>query len=263
MMRKLLKYWFYTYCPGFVGTFPYFGIKVHFPKGSLSFKAACQQGIFEADNVAVLRSLIEPDSYMFDVGANIGLMAIPVLCAEPTCRVISFDPSINVLPCLRRTVKESRFGDRWNLIEKAVGASSGAISFSLSSQANSLFDGIRPTQRVESTSQVQVEMTTLDEVWQQIGSPRLSLIKIDVEGAESGVLQGADQCLRAERPFVLLEWNRQNLAAYDCPPSFILKFASEMGYEVLAVPGLHAVKTEIQLKVHMAFSENFLLAPKD
>ncbi len=262
MIREHIKYWLYGKCPGFAGSFPYFGAKVYFPKNSLSFKAACQQGIFEADNVTVMRALVEPESCMFDVGANIGLMAIPVLVSEPQCRVISFDPSANVLPSLRKTMAGSPFGDRWTLVEKAVGASPGTITFTLSSQANSLFDGIRPTQRVASAVQVQVEMTTLDVVWNDLGCPRVSMIKIDVEGAESEVLRGAVECLRAERPFVLLEWNRQNLAAYECPQDFILKFAHEAGYEVMTVPGLNKVENANQLKVHMAFTENFLLSPQ-
>ncbi len=62
---------------------------------------------------------------------------------------------------------------------------------------------------------------------------------------------------------MLLEWNRQNLSAYECPSSFILTFAQEMNYELLTVPGLHSVENENQLKVHMAFTENFLLSPRD
>ncbi|MDB6007192.1 MAG: methyltransferase, FkbM family [Prosthecobacter sp.] len=261
-LRQIIKYWLFGKCPGLAGSFRYCGVKVRFPVGSLSFKAACQQGIFEADNVTVLQALIRPGTCMFDVGANIGLMAIPVLGADASCQVVSLDPSINVLPSLRRTIAESPFGARWTLVEKAVGAAPGTINFTLSSAANSLFDGIRPTQRVESAAQVQVEMTTLDAEWVRLGKPDVSLIKIDVEGAESEVLRGATECLRAKQPFVLLEWNRQNLAAYECPADFILQFAAEAGYEVLSVPGLNPVKNKHQLKLHMAFTENFLLSPR-
>lgn len=260
-IRQHLKYWLFGSCPGLAGAFRYFRTKVYFPKGSMSFKTACQQGIYEADNAAVLRALVEPGSCMFDVGANIGLMAIPVLDAESKCRVVSFEPSMNVLPCLRKTIAESSFEDRWTLVEKAVSSTQGTIDFTLSSQANSLFDGIRATHRVQSVAQVQVEMTTIDATWIGLGKPRVSLIKIDVEGAESDVLRGAVECLCTERPFVLLEWNSKNLAAYECPPGSILKIASEAGYEVLTVPGLNKVENAYKLKVQMAFTENFLLSP--
>ena len=257
-MKRLL----YGYCPGFAGAFPYFGSKVYFPKNSVSFRAACDQGVFEADNVRILEALVRPDAVMFDVGANIGLMAIPVLKNEPKCRIVSFEPSMNVLPYLERTIAESAFRDRWTLVKKAVGAQTGSVTFNLSDQANSLFDGIRPTQRVATVRQVEVDLTTVDQTWRELGLPRVSNLKIDVEGAEFGVLQGARDCLRAEQPAVLLEWNRVNLAAYDCSPDRLLDFANEMNFQLFAVPGLVEITSLLQLGLHMGFTENFLLLPR-
>lgn len=260
-LRQHLKYWLFGRCPGLAGRFRYFGTTVHFPKGSLSFRAACEQGIFETENITVLRTLVQPGTCMFDVGANIGLMAIPVLCFEPAAKVISFEPSANVLPSLRRTMAESPLRTRWSLVEKAVGAETGTVTFTLSQASESLFDGIRPTRRVEVAGSVEVAMTTIDETWQSLGRPKVSVIKIDVEGGESGVLRGATQCIQQERPAILLEWNRQNLAAYDIPLATLLHFAAEWKYEVLAIPGFQRVDSERQLALHMAFTENFLLSP--
>lgn len=259
--RKLFKYWLYGSCPGFAGAFPYFGTQVHFPRGSVSFRAACEQGIFEADNTRLLCALVEPGSHMFDVGGNIGLMAIPVLQSQPDCCVVSFEPSHNTLPWLHQTIAGSSFKERWTLIEKAVGATSGVTTFSLSDQTNSLYDGIRSTQRVACQRKVEVPITTLDDTWQSMGRPRVSVIKVDVEGGELAALQGARECLKMERPAVLLEWNRQNLAAYDCAPESLVYFASEMGFELFSLPNLVPITTQRHLKAHMVFTENFLLSP--
>ena len=83
---------------------------------------------------------------------------------------------------------------------------------------------------------MEVDLTTLDETWRGLGSPPVSHIKIDVEGAELDVLRGASECLRAERPVVRLEWNAQNLAACDVPPRSLLDFACSQGYKVLSLP---------------------------
>ena len=259
--RSLAKRFIYGHLPGASGSFPYFGTRVYFPKGSSSFLAACEQGVFEADNVRILQALARPDAVLFDVGANIGLMAVPVLRHEPGCRVVSFEPSANVLPFLQRTIAESSHRDRWTLVTKAVGAHPGRVTFSLSDPSNSLFDGIRPTQRVTTVRQMEVELTSVDETWRGLGSPRVSHIKIDVEGAELDVLRGARECLRAEHPAVLLEWNAQNLAAYACPPESLLDFTREIDFQLLAVPSLVDVRTAQQLALHMAFTENFLLCP--
>src|SRR5437870_2349214 len=97
-LRKRIKFWLYGSCPGFRGSFPYFGSRVFFPANSLSFLAVCQQGIFEYDPLRALLSQVRPHTWMFDIGANIGLMAVPVLQREPRVHVLSFEPSPNTLP---------------------------------------------------------------------------------------------------------------------------------------------------------------------
>ena len=243
------------------GHFPITGVRVYFPKGSLLFDLACEQGIFEHDNVRLMLALVRPGTTVFDVGANIGLMSVPVLVEKPDCRVVTFEPSPNVLPFLQRTVAESTHRERWTLVPKAVGARSGRLTFHLSSPANSVYDGIQPTGRAESTGQVEVEMTTLDETWRALGSPRISLLKCDVEGAEWDVLQGASECLRAERPPILLEWNVDNLAAYNRPPASLLDFAREANYQLYAVPNLAEIHTPQQLAVQTCLTESFLPIP--
>ncbi len=262
MIRKTIKRWLYGSCPGFAGRFPYFGTNVYFPKGSVCFIRACQEGIFEASNTSILQALARPGATFFDVGANIGLMALPVLQIEPTCRVVSFEPSPNVLPHLRRTVAESQYRDRWLLIPKAVGTVSGKVAFNVSGQANDVYDGIRPTQRAATVRQEQVEVTTLDESWRELGTPRVSHIKIDVEGGDLDVLLGAHECLSTERPAVLIEWNRLNFAAYGHSSGALLDFAVKYKFQLLAAPSLVEVSSQPQMELQMTFTENFLLLPK-
>ena len=111
------------------------------------FRLACSQGIFEASNVRILQQLCRPGSHMFDVGANIGLMALPVLSSVSDATVVSFEPSPNTVPFLRRTIASSGLRERWLLVDKAVGRRPGAEQFSLSSRAEGVYDGLRHTNR--------------------------------------------------------------------------------------------------------------------
>ncbi len=261
-LRKRLKQWLYGSLPGFAGRFPYFGTQVHFPKGSQSFLAACDQGIFEAENVRLLQGLVRPGSWMFDVGANLGLMSIPVLQGVSDAHVVAFEPSPNTLPWLRRTIERSGFRDRWVLVPKAVGAESGRVSFSVSAIEESLYDGVRATGRVGQDRTVEVEQTTLDEVWRGLGSPDVSMIKCDVEGGELAALQGARQCLASLRPAVLAEFSRLNIAAYGYAAVDLLDFTRDAGYRIYAMPSLVEVRTARELEAHMLFTESFLLLPE-
>ena len=259
MMRKALKKWLYGRCPGLAGAFPYFGVRVYFPPNSLSFYAACDQGIFERSNVITLQQLARPSTTVFDIGANIGLMAIPVLESCRTCRVVSVEPSPNVVSFLRRTIASSGFGSRWSLIEKAVGARIGRSDFAVSPRTESLFDGLRATRRASSSKTVEVEITTVDSIWNELGRPPVSIVKCDVEGGELDVFAGASECLETTKAAILTEWNGANLVAYERKQEELLEFAGRHGYRLFAVPGFAPITDELTLSLHMIETESFLL----
>ena len=261
-LKKSLKHWFYDKCPGVAGKFPYYGSKIRFRPGSMLFRVACEQGVYEAANLDLLVGLARPGLWHFDIGGNIGLMAAPILARVPDCRVMSFEPSANVLPYLKQTANDSPFADRWTVVPKAVGARVGTVQFNLNSPSNSPYDGILATDRVTSDRQIEVELTTIDAEWKRLGSPGVSAIKIDVEGAELDVLRGAHECLQAERPPVLLEWNAENLAAYKCKAEALLEFARGIDWQVFAMPHLVEVRTRQELLLHMIQTESFLLSPR-
>ncbi len=260
-LRRKLKKWLYGSCPGLAGSFPYCGVKTYFPKGSSIFARACEQGIYEASITRLLVGLTRPGTTMLDVGANIGLTSLPVLHARPTAKVISFEPSPNTLGSLRRTRDESALTDRWQVMGKAAGRAPGTIDFFISSADLGDFDSLVDTGRSGERRKVTVDVTTLDEVWEQQGRPAVSVIKIDVEGAETDVLAGARKLVESERPHIILEWYEDNLKPYGYDPASLLDIAAGLNCKVVSVPGLVPVDNAGVLKVHMITADAFMLVP--
>ena len=261
-LRHRFKHWLYGRCPGYAGVFPYFGERVHFPRGSMLFTLACEQGIFELGNVNLLRAAARPGSWYFDVGANIGLMSAPLLDSLPDITVVSVEASPRTAECLGRTIAGSPRRDRWHFVPKALGAAEGEIEFFASAASHGVFDGLRDTGRGRDVRAVKVPLTKLDTLWENFGRPDVSVIKIDTEGAEADVLRGAAACLRATRPCVLLEWNTLNLVPFATAPGSLLTFAAEINYDVLAAPSLAPVTTPEQLRLQMGLGETFILCPR-
>jgi len=137
--------------------------------------------------------LAEPSTTVFDVGANIGLMAIPVLRSCGTCRVVSFEPSPNSLPYLEETARGSAFAGRWIVRGVALAASAGELDFTIGRPGDALFEGFNSGDRIANARVIKVKVSTVDEEWRALARPRVSVIKIDVEGAEGGVLDGASE----------------------------------------------------------------------
>lgn len=260
-LRKRFKRLLYGHCPGYRGRFPYFGAQVHFPPNSFAFLAACDHGVYERENTKLLRFLAKPGTWMFDVGANIGLMALPVLKDNPEVKVLSFEPSPNTLPFLKRTIEGSPYRNRWQLVSKAVGRSPGTTEFHVSPASFDLFDSIAHGGRIRGATSVQLEMTTLDHEWQQLGRPAVSVIKIDVEGWESEVLQGAKELIGSQRPGILLEWNEVNLAPAGVSAGALLKLAEDMDYRLFNLPDFVEICDARALELQMLRGESFLLSP--
>ena len=261
-LKRQFKRWLYGQCHGFIGRLPYFGERLYFPPDSVVFDLACAQGIYESDHLRIMQSALRPQAWYFDIGANIGLMSAPLLDAEPTLQVVSVEASPCTASYLARSVAASPRRDRWRFVAKAVGATEGETVFFASAEAHGAFDGIKNTGRGSAPREIKVPLTTLDTLWREFAQPDICLVKIDVEGGEADVLRGGFSCLRATRPYVLLEWNAQNLAAYGCPPGALLELAAALDYEVLNTLGLAPVSSSANLALQMRVKENFVLVPR-
>ena len=260
--RQRLKFLLFNSVPGFAGRYPYYGTLVHFPKNSVVIQALCANGLFEPEIVSWLVRLARPNSTVFDVGANLGLMSIPVLRTHSTCRVVSFEPSPNSLQFLRRTAAASPYADRWTIVGKAVADRAGDRDFDLGPAADALYDRLATDQKIGLTRSARIQATTLDDEWQSLGRPEVSVIKIDVEGAESLVLKGARALLKSSRPAVILEWHQRYLDRFGQSETLV-EVAREFGYRIYAIPSGVPVDDDQALWVQMNVCSNFVLLERN
>jgi len=249
--------------PFYRGAFPYFEHQVHFPLGCHLFERVCHEGIYEQQTLDLLIGLVGQSGAYIDVGANIGLMSVPILARYPNVRVISLEASPATLSLLEMTRKVSPYRDRWSIVGCAAGEAVGSATFWAARPENGAFDGLKNTGRGGEGRAVIVDVRPLDDIWRDAGAPKVSTIKIDVEGGETGVLRGSRSLIERDRPALVIEWSRLNLPAYGIEPSQLLTICREIGYRAYAVPGLVEINSELILRVAMSMTETFLLAPAD
>lgn len=260
-LRALTKRYLYGSAPLYRGRFPYYGQHVYFPRGSLLFVRACQEGIYEAEIVKLITSLVRPETTCIDVGANIGLIAIPILAEQRSARVLSIEASPRTLEHLAATHSASAYRDRWMLVGTAVGRERGKLEFWTAQPENASFDGFKDTGRGGAKQSVTVEVQPLDDVWTSAGRPNVSVIKIDVEGAEADVIAGAHGLIARDHPALVIEWSALNLPAYGIEPEHLFEICREIGYRAFAHPNLCEIDDEHVLRAAMAQTETFLLVP--
>lgn len=262
-LRKSVKKWLYGKCPGFAGAFPYFGTRVHFPRNAFVFEIACDEGIYEQHLLDQILGAIEPGSWYFDVGSNVGLMSVPVLYTLKDVRVLSFEPSPNSFPHLKKTWEGSPWKDRWTLVSKAAGDRVGETEYSLSEATHAGYDGMKPTNRVKSVASRTVPVTTLDAEWKALGLPPVSCIKMDIEGAEMQAIAGGRELIAAMRPYIFLEWYEQNFKCFGNEAGDLLEAAERFDYDVVAEPNLSVIRSARVLAMQMRRTAAFVMVPRD
>jgi FkbM family methyltransferase len=190
---------------------------------------------FEPHTVRLLESLLSENSLVIDAGANIGCTSL--LFASIASRVISFEPSPTTFKFLTRNVDRSGFSNI-ELHNCALGATPGVSRLSFA--ANNRSGGFISDKVKASAGHVEevIRITTLDAVVRELKIPHVDFIKIDVEGFEKSVLEGAQQVLQRDRPAVVLELNHWCLNAFQriCVPDF-LDYLGRIFPRLLAVEG--------------------------
>lgn len=142
---------------------------------------------------------------VLDVGANEGNFAAAVLGLAPRARIIAAEPNPEPATRLR-----ARLGDRVEVVEKAVGREVGTAVFNITAQDHNSSLREPMTDKMsallddpgwEVTQRLEVPVVTLDEL---AGDEPVSVLKLDVQGAEMDVLEGGERTL-ARTDAVLVE----------------------------------------------------------
>jgi FkbM family methyltransferase len=153
---------------------------------------------------AELRGLVRQGLVMYDVGAHIGFYSLAA--ARLGAKVVAFEPDPESAERLRKHVERNNLAENIRVIEAASWSESmPLIAFQRGlprSQGGVSCGDRRPV--VATGPLIEVKAIRLDDFVADGGLPP-HLVKIDVEGAESEVLEGAAETIRAFRPHLLVE----------------------------------------------------------
>lgn len=141
--------------------------------------------------------LIEPGQVVVDVGCHIGSYSIPALTAGAT--VYAVDPDESRLAIVRKFWDGDP--DRLITVNRALAEKGG---YAPEFRANLT---ISPYQEFHAPEDA--HFSTLDELAAEYGLTRLDWVKIDVEGAELGVLTGGREALARFCPSLVIEMHDQ------------------------------------------------------
>ncbi len=163
-----------------------------------------------------------PDNMtLVDVGGNIGSFFCQFI---NKCNIIYvFEP----VPRLYKVIQDSITNNnshKVQLISKAVGDLPGIVKMLDNNNSNVVSD----YEEVEDS--IDITVTTLDK--ELVTVPRIDFLKIDVEGYEFQVLEGARSIIRKHMPALLIEVHPGFLLKYNKSHVQIIDFLEDYNYSI-------------------------------
>lgn len=194
-------------------------------RGDAGLTGNVYAGLHEFREMGYLLHVLREDDLFVDVGANVGSYTI-LACAAVGCCGVAVEPIPATYSRLVENVRLNRLEAKVSCLNLAVGKEAGRITFT--SDLDTANHAV--TAPAAGMSTVEVEVGTLDAV---LGGRSPTMLKIDVEGFETAVLEGAhgtlsDPALHS----VIMELNGSG-RRYGYDESAIVETMRSLGFESL------------------------------
>lgn len=180
---------------------------------------------------AVLASSLRGDGVYVDVGANRGQVLRDAVRVAPRAHHVAFEP----IPALAESI--SRSFPQVDCRQMALGAAASQARFCHFTTLDG-WSGLKRNPHVSDAQgrpeYITVQVSTLDR---ELGGLAPRVVKIDVEGAELAVLEGARSLLARVRPLVIFEHVGSAAELYGVAPHAAWDFLRGLDYEIYSATG--------------------------
>jgi len=198
------------------------------PLGRRIFLAAyvTYKKLWEPD-LSHLRGLVRPGAWIVDIGANVGYFSRKFSAwVSGGGRVLAFEPAVENFKTLARIAAQPALIALLDCRQCLVADLDGELPLALNPD--------NPADHRIGGSGIMTRCVRLDTVMAELTWPAVSLIKIDVQGAEARVLEGAREALARNRPVLLIEIDDRALEAFGSSPRAIEDLLAGLGYRMFA-----------------------------
>jgi len=205
--------------------------------------------IFEPLITQFIRATVRPGDAVVDIGANIGYYTLLLAkLTGPEGTVFAFEPEPENFSLLLRNIELNGYK---NVIaaQKAIGATTGQAHLFLSDDNK----GDHRIYGAGSRPSIPIEVTTLDNYFSTFHRP-ISLIKLDIQGAEPDAIKGMRSFLQKQKEVTLVtECWREGLEGGGVTVEGYLTLLRDVGFElsILTTEGLRRVVSNDEVYVEV------------
>lgn len=185
--------------------------------------------IMDYDEFIFIEKLSKKGDVILDIGANVGVYSIWFdKCINGEGKIFAFEPDLNNFQKIQYNLKLNNNPPSIKLYDSAVSNSNGYIEFfsGLDEQSSISF---ATDQNLQS---IKVKTVTLDDFCEQNSISEINYLKIDVEGAEYLVLEGANAMLSSQSIRIIqLELN-DHISNFNIKIEDVVNMMEKKGYKL-------------------------------
>lgn len=185
-------------------------------------------------------AVLREDSNAIDVGSHRGAILASLVRAAPRGHHLAIEPVPHLAQHLRQQFPMVE------VHEVALSTSSGTATFHVTSEPS--YSGLREYNyhTPQSVQAITVRTAALDDIVP--ANIPVHFIKVDVEGAEYQVFQGAERTLREWRPTIVFEHGARTANPYGTTPEMLYDLLTGFGLRLYSLNGRgpHSLKEFIQ-----------------
>ena len=181
---------------------------------------------YEAD---LVQRLLADDDVFWDIGANVGYFTLVAATAlNHRGRIIAFEPGKNAYARLTENLALNPYRNI-QTFPVAVADREGEAVLHLAGDIADTSASLYPAGPAQAGQEV-CRTVALDHFLRAENLPPPDLIKLDAEGAELAVLQGAHELINDTPPMWLMEMEEKNLRAAGASKAAVAQFLTGCGY---------------------------------
>jgi FkbM family methyltransferase len=188
---------------------------------------------YEPEALDALKQTIAPGAVVLDVGANVGISAMMMArwCGSEG-HIYAFEPSPTPKKLLAQHLELNGLADRVTISECALSDAEGTATFYASGISGK--SALSKANIGQESEAVKVPVTTIDS-YCEANKIKPSLIKIDVEGFEFKVLNGARKTMKEVRPRILVELHPMFWPALGIDTAWAASQLRELNYKLTPI----------------------------
>lgn len=201
----------------------------------------------EPETETHLIQFMKKSKCFLDIGANVGYFSLLAKSVNPNLKVYSFEPNPNNVKKINENIHINGF-ENIILTADCLSNALGEVSFSVPPINESGWGRITNDHLpLENFTHIKAKTITLDSLVQNnfFGEDIPDLIKIDVEGNEFKIIQGAKIFFEKFSPILCIELNEPCLKDCQTSSSEIINFMKQIGYKCMAISSASEL-TEVQ-----------------